>query len=303
MSLALLFPGQGGQHAGMLPWLDDAPQAQPALAAMAHHLGPDWRSRLQDADWLHTNAVAQPLLTALGVAAWQALAARLPPPAAVAGYSVGELAAFAVAGVIAAADAIDLAAARAAAMDACAGGSDTGLMCVQGLQALALAGAEPMLSLAIRISAERVIVGGDTAALDEAGTRWTALGLRCARLPVRVASHTPRMAPAAAEVARRLAALRLNAPRATVVCNHTGAGHRQPATLAAALAGQIASTVLWDDCMDTLAERGVRCVLEVGPGTALAAMWRERHPGIPARALEEFKSPDGVAGWVQQQCA
>jgi [acyl-carrier-protein] S-malonyltransferase len=53
--------------------------------------------------------------------------------------------------------------------------------------------------------------------------------------------------------------------------------------------------------MDCIAERGVRCVLEVGPGAALAAMWRERHPGIPARSVDEFQSPDGVALWVQRQ--
>lgn len=303
MGLALLFPGQGSQHAQMLPWLDAQPEARPTLEALARHLGPDWRGRLGEPGWLHANAVAQRLLTGMGIAAWQVLAARLPRPVAVAGYSVGELAAFAVAGVFDAPTALDLAAARAQAMDAGVAGQDTGLLAVQGPRALAWALAETGLSVAIRIGEERAIVGGGAAALDAAAARWSAAGLRCTRLPIGVASHTPAMAQAAAAFAQHLAGVDLRPARAAVVCNFTGAASRDPAVLARALAAQIASTVRWDDCMDCIAERGARCVLEVGPGTALAAMWRERHPAIPARSVDEFKGPDGVQQWVLQQAA
>jgi [acyl-carrier-protein] S-malonyltransferase len=303
MGLALLFPGQGSQHAQMLPWLDAQPEARPTLEALARHLGPRWRERLGEPDWLHANAVAQPLLTGTAIADWQVLAARLPRPVAVAGYSVGELAAFAAAGVFDAPAALDLAAARAAAMDAGVAGQDTGLLAVQGPRALALAQAETALSVAIRIGDERAIVGGPAAALATAAARWSAAGLRCTRLPIGVASHTPAMAQAAAAFAQHLAAVDLRPAQAAVVCNFTGAASRNPAALAGALASQIASTVRWDDCMDCIAERGARCVLEVGPGTALVAMWRERYPAIAARSVDEFQGPDGVLRWVSQQTA
>lgn len=301
MSLALLFPGQGAQHPQMLPWLHAQPEAAPLLAALSRHLGPAWRERLDEPGWLHANAVAQPLLTGIGLAAWRVLAGRLPPPVAVAGYSVGELAAFAAAGVFDADTALQLADARAAAMSDSVAGRDTGLLAVQGPHALRLAEAAEALSIAIRIGDERVIVGGAAAALDAQADRWSAAGLRCTRLPIAIASHTPAMAAAAAAVARHLATLDLRPARAAVVCNSTGTASRNPAALAAALAGQIASTVRWDDCMDSLAERQVRCVLEVGPGSALAAMWRERHPQIPVRSVDEFRSPEGVVQWVQGQ--
>ena len=303
MGLALLFPGQGAQHPQMLPWLDRQPEAGPVLAAMAQRLGAGWRSRLDDPAWLQANAIAQPLLTGIGIAAWQVLAARLPRPAAVAGYSVGELAAFTAAGVFDADAALALAAARAQAMDDSAAGRDGGLLAVQGPRALALAQACSDVSIAIRISDERAIVGGTAAALHAAAARWGTAGLRCTWLPIGVASHTPTMAPAATAFAGRLAALELRPAQTAVVCNFTGAATRSPAALAAALAGQIASTVRWDDCMDCIAERGASCVLEVGPGTGLAAMWRDRHPHIPARSVDEFRGPDGVLRWVQQQAA
>jgi len=301
MRLALLFPGQGAQHAAMLPWLQAQPEAAPTLDALAQQLGADWRARLADPAWLHANVVAQPLLTGVCLAAWRVLAARLPPPVGVAGYSVGELAAFAAAGIFDATTALRLAAVRAQAMDDSVAGRHTGLLAVQGPDALRLAEADAALSVAIRINTERVIVGGTAAALEASAERWSATGLRCTRLPIGIASHTPAMAPAAAAFAQQLASVGLRAAQVPVICNFTGAAARSPAALAAALAGQIASTVGWDDCMDSLAERQPQCVLEMGPGTALAAMWRERHPGIPVRAVDEFGSPDGVLRWVDAQ--
>jgi [acyl-carrier-protein] S-malonyltransferase len=78
---------------------------------------------------------------------------------------------------------------------------------------------------------------------------------------------------------------------------------RHVTDLRRALAQQIATTVLWDRCMDTMAERGVRCVLEVGPGSALSRLWQARHPDIPARSIDEFEQPAGVARWVAQRAA
>lgn len=301
MGLALLFPGQGAQHPEMLPWLWEQPEAVGVLERLDGLLGAGWRERLKDPAWASANAVAQPMLTGIGLAAWRVLAKRVPVPVVVAGYSVGELAAFAAAGAIEEEVALTLASERAALMDAAVVGKSTGLMSVQGTGALRTASAVPGLAIAIRIDEERVIVGGAVEVIEEQAAQWRDAGLRCARLPVAVASHTPMMASAAEGFAQRLAAVGVKAPRMAVVCDFTGAASRSPGALTAALAGQIASTVRWDEAMDSIAERGVNCVLEVGPGAALAAMWRERHPRVPVRSIDEFQGPDGVSAWVKGQ--
>ncbi|HEY9067290.1 MAG TPA: acyltransferase domain-containing protein [Burkholderiaceae bacterium] len=302
MSLALLFPGQGSQHAGALRWLDRRSEATQTLQLMAATLGADWRTRLPDAAWAASNEIAQPLVTGLSLAAWQCLADKLPRPAVIAGYSVGELAAFAAAGVFDASTAMTLAGARAGAMERSAAGHATGLMAVHAtaLRRIAPSCERHGLSLAIRLSSDSCIVGGLASSLDAAQAEWMAAGIRCTRLAIHVASHTRWMANAATEFAQRLGSVRFAVPQVALVCNESAALSREPNELARCLAAQIASPILWDSCLEAIAERGVRCVLEVGPGTALSALWRGRYPDIPVRSVDEFGSPEAVAAWVSK---
>ena len=159
------------------------------------------------------------------------------------------------------------------------------------------------LAVAIRLATDRVVLGGLADALDRAQAELTTEGARCTRLAINVASHTPWMASATTALAQRVAAMPFSVPRAALVCNFSGAAARSPGDLKRALAGQIASTVLWDTCLDSIAERRVHCVLEVGPGSTLSKLWSERHPDVPARSIDEFRSPDAVVRWVTDTLA
>ena len=301
MSLALLFPGQGTQHPAMLSWLDAEPAARDALVLLSATLGADWRSRLADETWSSSNMVAQSLLTGLGIAAWNCVAPGIPGPVVCAGYSVGELPAFCAAGVFDAPTAMQLARDRAAAMDRSVAGQDTGLMAVQGVgqHIIEAACARHMVAVAIDQGTDRFVLGGLSAALLQTEMDLTTRGARCTRLAVRVASHTSCVSEATREFAKRLEAMVFQTPRTGLVCNLTGAAVRGAAELKCALAGQIASTVRWSECMEWIAERRVTCVLELGPGSSLAKLWNERHPDVPARSVDEFRSAAAVIRWVQ----
>lgn len=305
MSIALLFPGQGTQHAAMLPWLESEAAARPVLDRMADLLGADWRARLSDSDWSQANATAQSLVTGSSVAAWAALAPALPRVVAVAGYSVGELAACVAAGMLDADDALTLAARRAAAMDACAGDGAAGLLGLSNVDAadVAAACARWGLEIAIRTGDRRCILGGPTRALAEAATQLAALGAKTTPLAVRVASHTRAMRAAVPALAQALALARWHAPRVAWVAGVTGAVLRDTDAVQRVLAEQVATTVRWDACMDSVAERRPAVVLEVGPGTTLARLWRERYPAIPVRSCDEFAAAHEVLGWVEAASA
>lgn len=305
MSVALLFPGQGTQHATMLPWLEGQAAAAAILAELAHVLGDDWRARLADTAWSQANAMAQPLVTGASVAAWAALAGGLPRVVAVAGYSVGELASCVAAGMLSAGDAIALSVRRAAAMDACVGDVAAGLLGLSNVapEDVAAACARWDLDVAIRTGERRCIVGGATSALAEAAAHLAALGAKATPLGVRVASHTRALRAAVPALAQALASVRWHAPRVAWVAGITGTVVRDVGEAQRLLAEQVATTVLWDRCMDTVAERRPDAVLEVGPGDTLARLWRERHPAVPVRSCDEFASAGQVLAWVNEVSA
>jgi len=138
MKIALLFSGQGMQYADMLPWINPA---NPLLLQMQEQLQvPDWRAAMRDTRWASTNAHAQVLLTACALAAWQELQEHVPALqtsrrslVAVAGYSIGELAAACVAGVLYASNTIQLAGLRAALMDQAGAGQDSSMLAISGV--------------------------------------------------------------------------------------------------------------------------------------------------------------------------
>ncbi|HSO45652.1 MAG TPA: acyltransferase domain-containing protein, partial [Rhodoferax sp.] len=259
------------------------------------------RTALQDESRRSNNAFAQVLITGTALAAWASIQGQLPQsPAAVAGYSVGELAAFASAGVFSAEQAIILAQQRATLMDQAVLGQQTGMMAVTGLSEDRVLAACAGLGLecAIRIHPNQSVFAAADIALSQAALLLLALGAVCKRLDVRVASHSSWMAPAARDFAKALAGLPFAAPLLPIATDADGTLNRQPASLRQALSRQLASTVQWSSCMESIAERHVACVLEIGAGSALAKMWNERYPDIPARSVDEFQHPQGAVQWV-----
>lgn len=305
MSLALLFPGQGVQYAGMLPWLEAEPEAVSVIAEIRSNLGDDWRARSLDEDWSSSNQIAQPLMTGVALAAWQALKNRLPRPAVVAGYSVGELAAFSMAGLFDAKTALALARRRAELMDASGGAQPGGLLSVRGLGVAKMGAlcARSDLAIAISLGDDHCIVGGTLTALAAAMPALQEAGAELTPLRVRVASHTRAMAAAAIEFAATLQPMQWPHSNCVVVCDLDGVGRRDALSLKHALARQIDHTVAWRRCMTTIAERQPRCVLEVGPGTTLSRLWAASFPQIPARSVDEFQGADAIVDWVERALA
>lgn len=307
-TLALLCPGQGTQHAAMFDLARSDARAGLLLQRLSldTQLGRALDDVLADPSLLYANRIAQPLIVAATLAMWTALRDDLPEPALVAGYSIGELSAYAVASALGEADAVRLAGQRAGMMDDCL--RDAPGQALAALSGAFLASAGGLLSahgfhIAIQTGEDSAIVGGPAAALHELQAAVTALGGRLNQLPVAVASHTPYMRPAVARFAEALRQCRWAAPRPPVLAGISGNRVSDADTAIATLSRQIAEPVRWMDCMDACAESGITVALELGPGVSLSRMLQARHPGIACRSVADFRTLAGIRQWLGRSLA
>ncbi len=304
MTLALLLSGQGGQHPEMFALTAGRAEAEGVFAAARPLLGEDPRDlAAAGGPRLHENRTGQILCCTAALAAWAVIAAGRPGRAVVAGYSIGDLAAWGVAGRLSPEAVLRLAAHRAEAMDA-ASGEGFGLAGLRGLplDTIRAMAERHACDLAIRNAPDSGVVGGPVAALDALCTEALAAGARRAVvLPVHTPSHTPRLAPAAAALADALAreSLHRSAPGAPrLLSGLDGAPVFDVAKGLDKLAHQIARTIDWAACLDAAREFGATRVLELGPGHALATMAREALPDAQVHALEDFRTVEGVQAWI-----
>jgi [acyl-carrier-protein] S-malonyltransferase len=300
--LALLCPGQGGQHAAMLDLAAATPAGAAALRRCGDALGWDPVARARrGGEGVYANAVAQPLVCAAEAATWAALREALPAPVLVLGYSLGELAAYACAGALAPEAAVSLSVERAAAMDA-ASPAGAGLLALRGLslaraEALAAAaGAE----IAIVNGPDHVVAGGAATALAALEARAPGAGATAVRIPVQVPAHTSLLRAAVAPFASALGRSPLAAPAVPVLAGTTALPVTTREAAVAALSAALAERIEWARCLSAAAEHGCTVFLELGPGAALSRMAAELLPDAAVRSVADFRSGAGIARWVEQ---
>lgn len=301
---AILCSGQGGQHPGMFDLVAQSAPAQPIFAAATAVLGEDprrWVHSAKPAD-LFSNRNGQILCCTQALAVWAALGDARPPRAVIAGYSVGELAAWSCGGMLDASTALRIAQMRAQAMDAAAP-DDGGLAAIVGLKRSRLT---PLLAsgaayVAIINGLDSFVVGGHRSDLQALCREASAHGARhVVMLEVAVPSHTPLLAAATPVFAQVLAetAVTKPAPAFRILTGIDGGAVQDVSESIDKLARQISTPVDWASCLDSCRAAGAQVALELGPGRALSRMAAEQFPDGAARSVEDFKSIEGLKRWL-----
>jgi [acyl-carrier-protein] S-malonyltransferase len=308
-ALAFLLAGQGAQHAGMFDALQGRPEAEPIFAASTALLaGTDPRDlvRKPGAD-LHQNHRAQILCCTAIAASWAILSPRVRQAHILAGYSIGDLAAWHCTGLFDARTLLQLAAARAEAMDDAGRLSPGGLVAVLGLRRGTIDAVcqEHKAEVAIVNGEDHFVLGcrsDSLAPLVEALKRARAAVVRL--LPVSVASHTLLLEPATHAFHQRLAAVTMpevvpSSVRLLSGLDGESVFKTKPGQ--AKLAVAISHTIDWAACLDACREAGAITILELGPGHALATMAREAIPRARIRSLDDFRTLDGASAWLNTE--
>ena len=282
--LALIAPGQGAQTPAMLtPWIED-PANKALLTKWSEaidldllHLGTH-----ADADEIKDTANAQPLIVAAGLLGARALN-KGNNFAFVAGHSVGEITAAALAGVINDLDAMKLVRARGIEMAKAAAVTPAGMAAVLGGDREVVIRAITDLGLvaANDNGAGQIVAAGDLDALAQLAPE----GARVRALAVAGAFHTSYMEPAVAPLRALAASITVQDPKCGVISNKDGAVIRDGREILDRIVAQISNPVRWDLCMTTIAEN-VSGALEVPPAGTLVGLLKRAVPIVETFALK-----------------
>jgi len=302
--LAFLAPGQGSQTPGMLaPWLELAGAAD-RIDAWSTISGLDL-ARLgttATAEEITDTAVTQPLVVAATLLAHEELARRgllSGKDVTVAGHSVGEIAAYAIAGVISADDAVKLAATRGSEMAKACALEPTGMSAVLGgEEAEVLARLEALdLVPANRNAAGQIVAAGALSALDKLAEDPPAKA-RVRQLATAGAFHTHFMASATdayAAAVSKVATTEVFSPTATLLSNADGQPVSSAADAMSKLVSQLTRPVRWDLCTETLRQQNVTAIVEFPPAGTLAGIAKRELRGVPTHAVKSPADLDGLA--------
>lgn len=280
---AWLFTGQGAQYVGMGQEL----LAEPAFAAayeeaeraLDAQLDRPLRDVVRPADGQDTpiddTRYTQPALFALEYALAKLMTAWGPAPAALAGHSVGEIAAACVAGVFSVTGAARLVVTRARLMAALpAGGVMVALRCDEATARAAVGPRSATVSIAAVNAPDEVVLSGADADVSAVCAVLESQGVKGRRLTVSHAFHSPLLTPMVDAFRETLRSLSYAKPKLPLVSNLTGTYWTDAEVGPEYWVRHALGAVRFADTVTALRADGFQTFCEIGPAPVLTSLGR-----------------------------
>ena len=280
-------------------WLE-LPGAAEQIAAWSAISGLDLATlgTTATAEEITDTAVTQPLVVATTLLAFAELSKRgVPADTVVAGHSVGEIAAYAIAGVISPDDAVKLAAVRGAEMAKACAVEPTGMSAVLGGdEAEVLARLEALeLVPANRNAAGQIVAAGAISALEKLAEDPPEKA-RVRALATAGAFHTHYMSSAMDGYAAAAAEVVASDPNTTLLSNFDGKPVTSAADAMDKLVAQMTRPVRWDLCTETMRTLNTTAIVEFPPAGTLVGIAKRELRGVATHAVKTPADLDGLSG-------
>ncbi len=304
--VAWVFPGQGSQSVGMCRDLYDNvksaravfKQADEALGISLTKLcfeGPE--------DELRQTINAQPALVTASIACLEAIREttgnKFAPAAFLAGHSLGEYTALAVAGVFDFTTAVRLARERGRLMHEAGQQRPGAMAAIIGLDETKLAEvckASDTVMANINCPGQ-IVISGAAENIKKAMELAAAAGAsRAIPLQVSGAFHSPLMKPAVEGMTKYLNATLFKKPAVPVIGNVTALPLATPEAVKTELRNQLTSPVQWQGTIEYMAQHGVSTFIEIGPGKVLTGLIKRINKEVTTQNIGDLAAVKVLAG-------
>lgn len=293
--VAFVFSGQGAQYSGMGKSLYEASPAAKAVFDTAEQIRPGTIAQCFESpvEELSVTKNTQPCLFCVDLAAAEALREAGVAADAVAGFSLGEVAAVTFAGMFTAAEGFSLVVKRGEAMQAAAEKVDSAMAAILKLSNEKVEELCRMHQGVYPVNYNcpgQLVVAGLKSSLGSFIEDVAANGGKAVPLKVSGGFHSPFMESASIRLAEVLGGMDVKAPQVPVYANYTA----EPYTAQTAkelLVKQVSNPVRWQQTVEKLLEDGVDTFIEVGAGKTLSGLIRKT---IPGAAIFNVEKPEDL---------
>ena len=296
--IAFLFAGQGAQYPGMGKDLADNSSAAKAVFAMADSVRPGTSAQCFGGtqEELSLTANTQPCIFCVDLAAARALEEQGVRCDAVAGFSLGEIAALTYAGMLSDQDGFKLVCRRAQLMN------DAGSSVKSIMAAVLKLPNQKVEELAARYQhiypvnyncPGQLVVSGAPEEMESFKFDVKGAGGRYLQLPVSGGFHSPFMASAAEKFAKELSNYSFKTSKFDIYSNYTSKKYNN--SVQELLTYQIKSPVKWQALIENMIADGVDIFIECGPGHTLSGFASKINGSVRIYNVETSQDAQRIA--------
>ena len=293
----ILFAGQGAQYSGMgKDIFESFRSAQAVLKTGSGILGYDLEKVCFDENFteLSRTLYAQPAIMAMELMCFEAAKEKGLVFDAVAGHSLGEYAALAASGIVSVEDGFRIIKARAEAFDRVASSADGKMAAILKLTADQVREVcESVDGYVVPVnynSPAQTVIAGETAAVEAACEKFSAMKARVAPLNTESAFHSEIMKPASEEFYEKIKDIKFNAPSVKFFSNLTGSELTDFSDMPSILAKHVVSPVRFTDELAAVKEAGFDRYIELGPGKTLTGLVKKTLTDITAFNIDSAEA-------------
>ncbi len=299
--IALMFAGQGAQYSGMGSDLYENSAAAREVFDMGERIMPGVLKRCFEGsgDELSVTKNTQPTLFLVDLACAAALAAGGVNAQGAAGFSLGEMPALAFCGILPYENAFELVLKRAEFMHECAEknrGSMAAVLRLSEEQVEKLCDECGVYPVNYNCPGQ-IVAAGSEEGIEKLCHIAAENGGRTVKLAVSGAFHSPFMEEASAKMAEYLKGINLTAPAIPLYANKTAKPYS--GDMAELIAGQVKSSVKWQNTVQNMISDGFDTFIEVGAGKTLSGLVKKISKNVRVLNVENMESLNAVLNEIK----